>query len=403
MTTTTSRLRVLAALAAAAGLGLAGCSGDGEGPASSEPAATAAMEAAPADTTGETSPEAATEGETAADTATSATEQWRTAGTVVGVTGDRTQFLVTDNASGSTALYDTSSTSATPTWTGTCESAVLLGYFVVCDAQLIDPATGDATPFPAGSARPVGWDADHVAMVNDDGSVAGYDTGLTELYRIEGSSLPDAEVGNLGRVFVLVRPGGDPTAMPDFNYYDTATGTLLSEGGMVYGLDDGYVVWPDGLGDSIGYSWDGTEQWQRSQSAGVSLVQPEFQVAPTLDDFNPTGAAQAVAEEAATSANPAQPIWLGGEVVLFQLNEDDTFSVGDQLYNGAPLGAVGWQDGAYVIATNWAPMEGTPSTSVYEVGTPDPLVTLDGGVMLERDGHIVTGDGNETIVYEFAG
>lgn len=407
-TTRPRRWGTLAAVAAAAALGLAACSGD-----TADPGTTGAPDAATseAETAEATSAAPETDAATAAETteepadgdaATTPVEYWRAPGLISSWTpgGD---VLVVDPESGTAALYEVAG-DGEPRWTGDCARALLLGTSVVCDAQLIDPATGSSAAFPAGTVGPAAGDADAVAMMTDDGALAGYDSSLTELWRTDGVGDSAYPFAMPGRVVATTGNATDPAAMTEWTYYDAHTGTQIADGGVVYPVVDGYVLIAADLGSVSGHTWDGAEVWTRDTPTGTTFVQAEFGVDTTVESLNPTAEDEELFEQAEGSLNPAGLIKLGGETVLYQLLADETFTVGDVVYNGAPMGVVGTGDGVHFFATTLVPADNwASSTSLYRVGSPDPLWTVDGSVAAQIDGYLLTSTDTEVIAYTFSG
>lgn len=397
--TSTHRLLLAAPLAVALALGLASCSGTTDG--GDTHAGTGSPSSAVTDAATDAGLPAAQDG---------VTELWRAPGVPVSLMQETSQVLVMDFAGGTAAVHDVQSTSGDPLWSGDCQSAMVFTDRIACDATLIDPATGAVTDLPAGTVSPAGGDAEHLAVRTDAGAIVGYDSDLAEIWRIDGGFTPPHPWALTGRVLPLVADGADGSSMTNWTFIDVETGVVLADGGLVYATDDGYVIVPEDMSSATAYTWDGVEVERAQTPDGFTFVQSEFGGATTIANFFPGDDVKAVTDEAATSFSLARPIMLGGTVVLFQKVDDATFTVDGQTFTGDPLGVMGMPGGEQFIAlapggeVGANPFEQGQLTSLYQVGSSEPLWTVEGGFnLLAADGSVIATGVDQTIVYSIDG
>lgn len=288
--------RVTPALAslAVAVVTLTGCGDATEGEAT-EGATTGVTSAASSSATqsGDTSSGAGTAGQTASDplapTPSAAffggtTAAWTVPGTpmqdtAASLSSSRSMIGMWAEAEGGTLrVFEVTAAESDAIWEGQCATAAWLGERLVCDDEVIDPRTGDATPIPGDTEVTFAGGNAEVLVVRAGEEFVAYDAGMAETWR--------ADVVGDGMLYgyadLPVAMSVDWEAL-EFYTMDLRTGAITPTMLTVLSTD-GYAEVETESSPMIGYDFDGTELWQRESSA-LECVPPYGERQTMADRF----------------------------------------------------------------------------------------------------------------------
>lgn len=179
--------------------------------------------------------------------------------TVGSVSADRTMIgMWADGDGGTLRVFALTAAESAPLWEGQCATARWWANRLVCGTDIVDPATGETAPLPAGAYA--GSNAETLVLRDGDTWVA-YGTDLAELWR--------SEIAGDGMLYgfadLPVAMAVDMSVL-EFHTVDLRTGESTPTAMTVLAVD-GYLEVASGATRAVAHDFAGTQLWERPVAA----------------------------------------------------------------------------------------------------------------------------------------